>query len=127
LSDLKGYGSHTWSSRNNFELQMKRSNEKIVRRKIAFQLTKHFFFSFFLFFFLFGPFLLSKFLTFSFLVHFKWFKVLYRHHLQLYTSYWNFNNNRATYKEIFGWLGLCVVMFDGLFFLSFWGPLLWGL
>ncbi len=32
-----------------FEVQMKRSNETIVRRKIAFQLTKHFFFSFFFF------------------------------------------------------------------------------
>jgi len=51
-----------------FEVQMKRSNEKIVRRKIAFQLTKHVFSPFF---FLFGPLLLSKLLTFSFFVHFK--------------------------------------------------------
>jgi hypothetical protein len=29
-----------------FEVQMKTSNEKIARRKKAFQLTRHFFFSF---------------------------------------------------------------------------------
>jgi hypothetical protein len=50
-----------------FEVQMKRNNEKIVRRKIAFQLTKHVFFPSFLF----GPLLLSKILTFSFFVHLK--------------------------------------------------------
>ncbi len=32
-----------------FEVQMKTSNEKIVRRKIAFQLTKHVFSPFFFF------------------------------------------------------------------------------
>jgi hypothetical protein len=37
-----------------FELQMKRSNEKLTRKKKAFQLIKH------VFFFLFGPLLLSK-------------------------------------------------------------------
>jgi len=48
-----------------FEVKMKGSNEKIARRKITFSTHKT---SFFL---LFGPILISKLLTFSFLVHFK--------------------------------------------------------
>jgi hypothetical protein len=56
-----------------FEVQRKRNNEKIARRKINFSTYKMQFFSFFL---LFGPLLLSKLLTFSFLFHFKRFKVL---------------------------------------------------
>jgi hypothetical protein len=51
-----------------FEMQRKRSNEKIARRKNKlFQLTKRVSFSPLLF----GPLLLSNLLTFSFLVHFK--------------------------------------------------------
>jgi hypothetical protein len=48
-----------------FEMQMKRSNEKIARRKISFPTHKILFFSFF------GPLLLSKLLAFSFFIHFK--------------------------------------------------------
>jgi hypothetical protein len=45
---------------------MKRSNEKLARRKISFPTHKmRFFFS------LLGPLLLSKLITFSFLVHLK--------------------------------------------------------
>jgi hypothetical protein len=55
-----------------FEVQRKRNNGKIARKKKTFQLTKWVFF----FFLLFEPLLLSKLLTFSFLVHFKRFKVL---------------------------------------------------
>jgi hypothetical protein len=56
-----------------FEVPKKRNIRKIARRKKkAFQLTKHIFF----FFLLFGPFVLSRLLTFSFLVHFKQLKML---------------------------------------------------
>jgi hypothetical protein len=41
-----------------FEVQMARNNEKIIRKKKAFQLTKC------VLFFLFGPLLLSNFITF---------------------------------------------------------------
>jgi len=54
-----------------FEMQRKRSNEKIARRKKSFPTHKTLFFPV-----VFGPLLLSKLLTFSFLVHFKRFKVL---------------------------------------------------
>jgi hypothetical protein len=47
-----------------FELQMKRNNEKIARRKISFPTYKTFFF-------LLALLLFSKLLTFLFLVHFK--------------------------------------------------------
>jgi hypothetical protein len=55
-----------------FEVQMKMSNEKIARRKISFATHKP---RLFLFFLLFGPALLSKLLTFSFVVHFQRLKV----------------------------------------------------
>jgi hypothetical protein len=61
-----------------FEVQAQRSNEKIARRKIIF--STHKFFYLFIYFLLFGPLLLSKLLTFSILVHFKRFKVLWEHH-----------------------------------------------
>jgi hypothetical protein len=48
-----------------FEVQRKRSNENITRKIKAFQVTKRAFFLFF------GPLLLSKLLTFLFLVHLK--------------------------------------------------------
>jgi hypothetical protein len=55
-----------------FEVQRKRSNEKITRRKISFPTYKTHFFSFFLF----EPPLLSNLITFLFLIHLKQFKVL---------------------------------------------------
>jgi hypothetical protein len=51
-----------------FEVQKKRKNEKIARRKISFPTYKPCFFFLFL---LCGPLLLSKLITFLFLVHFK--------------------------------------------------------
>jgi len=56
-----------------FEVQRKMSNEKITRREISFPTYKT---RFFFLFFLFGPLLLSKFVTFLFLVNFKRFEVL---------------------------------------------------
>jgi len=53
-----------------FEMQLERSIEKIARRKISFSAHKT------LFFFFFSHFLFSKLLTFSFLIHFKRFKML---------------------------------------------------
>jgi hypothetical protein len=53
-----------------FEVQMKKSNEKIASRQVSFfPIHKTRFF--FLFFLLFGPFVLLKLLTFSFHAHFK--------------------------------------------------------
>jgi hypothetical protein len=98
-----------------FEMERKRNNDKRVRKKKkkkTFQLAKHVFFFFHL---LFGPFLLSKLQTFSFLVHFKQFKVLLEWHFQFYKSFWNSNNNKATYKEFFGCLGTSFVTFIDLF------------
>jgi hypothetical protein len=57
-----------------FEMQRKMSNEKITRRKINFQLTKHDFFP--SFFSLFGPLLFSHLIIFLSLIHFKQFKML---------------------------------------------------
>jgi hypothetical protein len=67
------------------------------------------------FFLLFEPLLLSKLLTFSFLVHLKLFKVLQEHHLQFYKSSFNSNSNIATYKDAFGRPGLGFLGFGGLF------------
>ncbi len=75
----------------------------------------------FLFFFLlFGPLLFSKLLTFSFLVHFKWFKVLWEHHPQFYKSSFNSNSNKATCKNFFECLGIDFVMFCWFVFLRSW-------
>jgi hypothetical protein len=49
-----------------FEMQMKRSNEKIAKRKISVPTYKAQFF-----FLLFEPLLFSKLITFLFFVHFK--------------------------------------------------------
>jgi hypothetical protein len=48
-----------------FEVQRKRSNEKITRKKKAFQLTKC------LLFFIFGSLLLSNLINFLFFIHLK--------------------------------------------------------
>jgi hypothetical protein len=56
-----------------FEVQMKRNNEKLTRRKINFSTYK----MFFLFFSSsLDPLIRSNLITFVFLVHFKQFKVL---------------------------------------------------
>jgi hypothetical protein len=60
----------------------------------------------------------SYFLTFSFLFHFKWFKVLYERHLQFYKSSLNSNSNKATYK-FYLFRVICFVMLGGLFFWVF--------
>jgi hypothetical protein len=41
-------------------------------------------------------------ITFSFLVQFKWFKVLYERNLMIYKSSLNHKGNRATFKDFFG-------------------------
>jgi hypothetical protein len=52
--------------------------------------------------------------------------VLQEYHLKFYKSSWNFNSNRARYKEFFG----CSVTNRGsvwwFVFLSSWFPLFWG-
>jgi len=83
-----------------FEVQMKMSNEKIARKKKRIFPTYKT--RFFFFFFLFGPLLHSKLLTFSFLIHFKQFKMLQERQLKFYKSSWNFNSNTAKFKEFFG-------------------------
>jgi hypothetical protein len=55
-----------------FEVQRKRSREKISRKKKVFQLTKHILFIFLFF----GPFLFSNIITFLFFIHLKLFKML---------------------------------------------------
>jgi hypothetical protein len=50
-----------------FEVQRKRSNEKITRREISFPIYK----TFFSFFFFFGPLQLSNLITFLFFIHLK--------------------------------------------------------
>jgi Trk-type K+ transport system membrane component len=103
-----------------FELQMKRSNEKITRRKISFPAYKTCFF--------FGPLLLSNCITFLFLIHFKRYKVLWECHLKFYKSSFNSNSNRATYNEFCGVQELAFVVFsEALFsFLSSWPPFTLG-
>jgi len=64
------------------EVQLKRSNEKIAKKK-NFNLQNMFIFIFFVF----GPLLLSKFLTFSFLVHLKRCKVVNRNGTISSTNY----------------------------------------
>jgi len=53
-----------------FEVQRKRINEKIIRRKISFSTYKM------CVFFFFGPFLFSNLITFLFFIHLKQFKML---------------------------------------------------
>jgi hypothetical protein len=89
------------------EVQRQRSNEKkIAIRKICNHKMR---------FFLFEPLLLSKLFTFSFLVQFKWFKVLQKCHLEFDKSSLNSNSNRAPYKEVFGCLKTDFVTIGGLF------------
>jgi hypothetical protein len=56
-----------------FEVQRKRSNEKITRRKISFPTYKT---SFFFFDVLFGPLLLSNLIAFLYFIHVKQLKML---------------------------------------------------
>jgi hypothetical protein len=55
-----------------FEVQRKKSNEKITRKKIGFPTYKNFFF----FLRLFEPLLFSNLITFLFFIHFKQSKIL---------------------------------------------------
>jgi hypothetical protein len=97
-------------------VQMKRSNEKITRRKISFSNYKERVFYFY-FIFLFRPPLTFK--PHNFHIHFKRFKshAIRSSHLKFYKSPLNSNSHRATtYKELFGCLELGFVVFSGLFF-----------
>jgi hypothetical protein len=76
-----------------FEVQRKRNNEKISKKKNKLSNSKNMIFFCFL---LFGPLLLSKLLTFTFTIHFERFKVLEEHHLQFYKSFLNLNENITT-------------------------------
>jgi len=102
-----------------FEVQREMSNGKITRKEINFPTYKTWFF------FSFGPLLLSNLIPFLFLFHFKWFKVLKKHHLKFYKLLLNFNNNKTTYKEFCGCLGtgLCNIWW---FVFKFLTPLFWG-
>ncbi len=69
LSDLKCYGNYTQAPKIIFEMQRKRSIEKITRRKNKlFNLQNAVF--------LFGPLLLLNLIIFLFLIHFKRFTML---------------------------------------------------
>jgi hypothetical protein len=87
-------GVLSWAVKMICEVQRKRNNEKIIRRKISFSIYKTHFFIFFPFSF--------KPHNFFIFINFKWFKMLQDHPLKFYKSSLNSNNNRATYKEIFG-------------------------
>ncbi len=102
LSDLKCYGSVTCYMEIIFEVQRKISNKKITRRKKVFQC--------FFFFILFGP--TSTFKPHNFLIHFKWFKVLWELHMKFYNSSWNFNSNT---RICLGVWELTFVVFTSLF------------
>jgi hypothetical protein len=52
-----------------FEVQMKRSNEKVIRKKKVSKLTR-------CIFFLFEPILLSNLITFLFFINFEQYKIL---------------------------------------------------
>jgi hypothetical protein len=78
------------------EVQRKRSNVKITRRKISFSTYKT----------QLKVFILSNMITFLFFNHLKLFKVLYECHLKFYKSSLNSNNNIATYKDFFSAGGL---------------------
>ncbi len=112
LSDLKCYESATSGSRSSLKCKVKGEMKKQQAKKKLFNLQNAIFFLFLLF----GTLLLSKFLTFSFLVHFIRFKMLQEHHLQFSKSPWNCNSKRATYTEFLGCLGTGFVVFCGLFF-----------
>jgi hypothetical protein len=99
-----------------FEVQRKRSVEKNNKKRNKLSILQNTFFSFF---FLFGPILLSNLITFLFFIHFNWFKVLQDHHLKFYKSSFNSNRNRSTYKEFFGCSKTSFVEFNGLFFWVF--------
>jgi hypothetical protein len=113
LSDFKCYGSTTSSFKNDLSNVKERSNEKIARIKISFPTYKT---HFFLFFYLFGPLLLSNLITSLFLIHLKWFKVLQEHHLKFYKSSFNSYNKKVTYKDFFRYQELAFVAFGGFFF-----------
>jgi hypothetical protein len=57
-----------------FQVQGKRSNEKFYKKKNKLSNFKNMFF--FFIFLLFGPLLFSNLITFLFLIHFEWFKML---------------------------------------------------
>jgi hypothetical protein len=83
--------------------------KKQTRRKISISTYKM---CFFVVPFLFGPLLPSNLITFLFLTHFKWFKVIQERHLKFYKLSLNLNSNRATFKEFFGCLGTGKIIFE---------------
>jgi hypothetical protein len=116
-------GALLWALEIIFEVQRKRSNEKITRRKISLPTYKTCFF----FPLIIGTLLLSNLITFLFFIHFKRFKVLQ-------CTIWSSTNHLGTLittkqhtRNLFWCLRISFVMFGGLFFwilnpLYFGGP-----
>jgi len=97
LTHLKCHGSLTSQALEIiFEVQRKRSDKKISTRKISFPIYKTRFFLLLLLL-MFGALLLSNLITFLFIIHLRWFKMLQECH----KSSLNSNSNKATYKEFF--------------------------
>ncbi len=103
-----------------FEVQMKRNNEKIARRKISFPTHKTCFFFFFL-----DPSYFQSFYLFHFL------SIL--NDLKCYKSATFSSTNHVwtliTTKQLqffFGWLGLSFSNVWWFVFLNSWPPLIWG-
>jgi hypothetical protein len=105
-----------------FEVQRKRSNEKITRKKKSFSTYKKR--MFFFFSFLFGPLLLLNLIIFYFLFILNNLKC-YKNIPWSFTNHFSTNNNGATYKEFFECLGTGLCNVWSFFFWSFWPLLLW--
>jgi hypothetical protein len=81
------------------EVQRKRINEKITRRKISFSTYKTIII-------IFGdPLLLPNLLSFLIFIHLKQFEVLCKLHLEFYKSSLNSNSNKANIKGIISVFG----------------------
>ncbi len=106
-----------------FEVQRKRINEKITRKKKLPNIQNMFFF---LFFSSLDPSYLRISQLFYFLFILNGFKMLYKHHLKFYKSSLYFNSNKTTYKKFFGCLGTSLRNIWWFVFLNYWPPLLWG-
>jgi hypothetical protein len=104
---------------------MKRSNEKIARRKMSFLTHKMHFFSFY--FLLFGPLLLSKLSNFlisrSFLNYLKCYR---RATFNSRNGFWTLIATKQHPRNFFERLRMGFVLFNGLFLWVFDSLLLWG-
>jgi hypothetical protein len=108
-----------------FKVQRKMSNEKITRREINFPIYKTCFFPFKKKKKIFGPLLSSNLITFIFIIHFKWFKVLYEHHLKFYNHLWALIIVKQHTRIFLGVWELTFITLVVCFF-EFLPPLFWG-